>query len=255
MLTRSTTSPFSYRMCLKLPGSTQHLLNGAAKRQQHSCGFFRFPRAGRIFRFVSQSCRRSLKSSQPEPGICAGLSKGLVCYTTTGTSATSLTSRFNGSNTAPFDFGTMEQLLSFTMFLQSRIFVPLLAAAGALFLIGIFFLTLLKRHMKSTPNQNAANTRQTFRRVTNVCLWASTAFALSSAFAVGQTASALQNTTASTQSSIRIMSGTTLQILQWLTFAFSVTFAFGISSIFQSPNAGNKVAGDAPNDFFPQLPQ
>ena len=195
------------------------------------------------------------ESSQQGPGICAGTSKDLACYTTTGTSATSLTSRFNGSNTASFDVSTVEHLLSLTIFLQSRVFVPLLAAAGALFLIGVFFLTLLKRHLKSTANHNAANRRQIFRRATNLCLWASTAFALSSAFAVGQTASALQYTTASTQSSIRIMSGTTLQILQWLTFAFSVTFAFGISNIFQSSsNAGQTSTGATSKNNFGGVP-
>ena len=212
-------------------------------------------RAG-YFGVYLNSSKTSHVNSQPGSGICAGASKELACYTITGTSAASLTSRFNASGVATFDSGAVEQLLSFTMFLQSRIFIPLLAAAGALFLIGLFFLTLLKRHIKSTPNQNAANRGQTFRRATNLCLWASTAFTLTSTFAIAQTTSALQYTTssASTASSIRITSGTTLQVLQWLTFAFSITFAVGISSMFQSSTPADGGSTASPKDMYGMPP-
>ena len=240
-------------MYFELPGFTKYLLDGASRFEQQINNFFCLPHSGRIFRFVFRFGTRNI-SSYLGLGICASTSKDFACYTTTGFTAASLTSRINASTLVLVDLVAIEQLLSFTIFLQSKIFVPLLAAAGALFLIGILFLALLKRHIKSMPNQGAANRRQTFRRATNLCLWASTAFALASAFATAQTTSALQYTTGSTQSSIHVTTGVTLQVLQWLTFAFSVTFAFGIASMFQSANADSKDSGDPSMDFYPPPP-
>lgn len=129
-------------------------------------------------------------------------------------------------------------LFNLALILQTKIFLWLLAVAGGLFAFGVFFLILLKRHIKAIPNASALRRRLFFKRALIFTLWPSVALVLAAAVSITQTVSGLQYSTSSISGSpVRITGGTALQALQWLTLGLSVLFALGVTAIFDSRSA------------------
>ena len=174
----------------------------------------------------------------------------LDCQTTTGSTASGLALAYSAS----------ESLFSLALDLQTKIIISLLAVAGALFFIGLFFLVLLKRNFKTYANAAALKRRKFHRQGLFSATWASVGFALASVASLDQTTGALQYATkAISLSPVYITSGIALRVLQWLILAFSATFAIGISSIFTSRGSPTQSAGampslSAPRDSAPAPP-
>ncbi|KAF2110425.1 hypothetical protein BDV96DRAFT_604001 [Lophiotrema nucula] len=87
--------------------------------------------------------------------------------------------------------------------------------------------------MAGNENVSAGRRSKMQRKVSMMTMWSSVAFALASAISINQATSAMEFITRVDSSlSIEITAGKTLNILQWLLFAFSTLFAAGVSSIF-----------------------
>ncbi|KAF2801242.1 uncharacterized protein BDZ99DRAFT_577755 [Mytilinidion resinicola] len=136
----------------------------------------------------------------------------------------------------------VEHIMAIAVFLQTKILICVLAAAGVWFLLGLMFLVLLKRNLKDRKSPSLAH-RRFFKQATVGALWISVALALAGTGAVSQTSGALQYFSNSVEAqSIKVSSGTTIQALQWLVVAFSTIFAFGVSAIFKTADGTMKTA-------------
>ncbi|KAF2475406.1 uncharacterized protein BDR25DRAFT_201735, partial [Lindgomyces ingoldianus] len=163
-------------------------------------------------------------------GVCASVSNGLSCSPSSGKSVDALFSSLIGpnSNTTSNLSDDSRHVLSMALDIQSKIIIYLLAVAGVLFAISLFFISLLKGHfrMAGIENVNAGKRIQMLRKVSMMTMWGSVAFALASAISINQATSAMEFITrVDSSSSIEITAGKTLNILQWLLFAFSTLFA------------------------------
>ncbi|AEO56523.1 hypothetical protein MYCTH_2301578 [Thermothelomyces thermophilus ATCC 42464] len=124
--------------------------------------------------------------------------------------------------------------------LQSRTFTPILAGAAALFVLGLAALVLFQRDVRrgggtaggweaaaaatAHPRRSAA-----IRRATYGALCGSAALAFAAAVATGQAAGALESASEGmAHASVLIKSGTTLQVLQWIAFAFQSLFILAV---------------------------
>lgn len=183
-------------------------------------------------------------------GLCAGRFPDLTCFATAGATVDSLILRLKNGTSPQFALpaGQVGPLFSEALYFQSKILLCLLAAGGVIFFIGLLYVTLLKRHLKSKPNATAMKRRNFYKRLANVMIWSSAALALASTIALTEVTAALQHiTTADTGLTVRITSGAALPILQWLIFSFSITFAFGVSTIFKTQDGTVQSAGSAPS--------
>jgi hypothetical protein len=104
------------------------------------------------------------------------------------------------------------------------------------------FLVLLKRNLKDRKSSSLAH-RRFFEQATVGALWISAVLALAGTGAVSQTSGALQYFSNSVEAqSIKISSGTTIQVLQWLVVASSTIFAFGVSATFKTADGTMETA-------------
>ncbi|KAK1772803.1 hypothetical protein QBC33DRAFT_30318 [Phialemonium atrogriseum] len=186
-------------------------------------------------------------------GICAGNQTDLQCHPTAGSSAddvvaslfpgllnhTTTVPATKGKNTppAPSRSDAARALVSAALTLQSRIFVPLLAGAGFLFLAGLAALVVAKR--RGTGPLRAA---------TLACLCLSAALAFTACLATSGAAGALEFSTllgvvgeAAPRTVVR--PGVALQVLQWLAFGFTVVFVGGVPWMLKGGGGGGGGGG------------
>lgn len=125
-------------------------------------------------------------------------------------------------------------MVSFALTLQSKILPGLLAGAGVLFAISLFFIVLLKKNFKEVTKDNtiASRRRHFLRHASLTTIWLSVSFSLASATSINQTMNAMAYITQAEGSNVRITAGKTLNVLQWFAFASSALFAAGVASIF-----------------------
>lgn len=167
-------------------------------------------------------------------GICLSVSSKPTCQSSPGkspdtvlqlASATSLTSTALA--------GRSKSMVSVALMIQSKILLGLIAGAGVLFAISLVFFGLLKRHfnVRTGDNTIASKRRHLLRKAAFSTMWLSIAFSLVSAMSINQTTNALDYVTQADSSTVRITTGKTLNVLQWLAFSFSVLFAIGMVNI------------------------
>ncbi|KAF2463821.1 uncharacterized protein BDR25DRAFT_362370 [Lindgomyces ingoldianus] len=205
----------------------------------------------------------SLKANTRE-GICINSSSGFVCSTTHGMKASDLASKFRNTTTPLPSVNVSEGLIEFAMTLQGNIFPPLLAGAGAIFALGVFFFVMLQRDVRvgdqvirGMSNKKLSPERtERYRKGATVSFYISLGLALASAMAVAQTAAGIQFTLQAiegqTSETLRnpdnlfltgkglptissITAGKPNQILQWFIVACSAIFSIGIGQIFDEP--------------------
>jgi hypothetical protein len=116
--------------------------------------------------------------------------------------------------------------LSIALDLQSKVFLSLGAEAAALFGVGLLLLLLKTYFDKKDIGSEPGLGGRFLHRAPSVFLFLSTALAFASALAITQTGNALEFATTGTGTELSILSGKTLQALQWLAFGFSVLFSF-----------------------------
>ncbi|KAF1975251.1 hypothetical protein BU23DRAFT_566825 [Bimuria novae-zelandiae CBS 107.79] len=197
-------------------------------------------------------------------GICINSSSGFVCSTTHGMKASDLASKFRNTTTPLPSVNVSEGLIEFAMTLQGNIFPPLLAGAGAIFALGVFFFVLLQRDVRvgdqvirGMSNKKLSPERtERYRKGATVSFYISFGLALASAMAVAQTAAGIQFTLQAIEGQASetlrnpdnlfltgkglptissITAGKPNQILQWFIVACSAIFSIGIGQIFDEP--------------------
>lgn len=200
----------------------------------------------------------------PNPGICAGNQTDLQCQPTAGSSVddvvaslfpgllnhTTTTVPAKGKNLpppAPSRSDAARALVSAALTLQSRIFVPLLAGAGFLFLAGLAALVLVKRRIAKTGGAGP------LRAATLACLCLSAALAFTACLATSGAAGALEFSTllgvvgeAAPRTVVR--PGVALQVLQWLAFGFTVVFVGGVPWMLKGGGGGGAGGGGGQGD-------
>jgi hypothetical protein len=169
-------------------------------------------------------------------GMCFVLPTGMTCKPTFGAKTAptleSLHTAISRRDTSEPDLLTA--MISLALTLQSKFLIPFLAGAGLLFTISLVFVALTELHVRKARiyNTQAAKYRDSLRQASCTLTWLSVALALASATMITQTTNALAYMTQLESSKVNITAGTTLNVLQWLAFAFSALFAAGIPTIF-----------------------
>ncbi|KAK4122182.1 hypothetical protein N657DRAFT_634988 [Parathielavia appendiculata] len=180
-------------------------------------------------------------------GICGIDEDGTRCQAASGRSVETLAanlfpelqSRNSSSNsTASARRDEIIDLVTTALDLQTRTFISVLAGAAVLFTLGIAALILLKRDVRSPSSWEHPIRSTVIRRVTYGMLFGSTGLVFAASLATSQSAGALEYASAGmSHASVLIKSGTTLQVLQWITFGFQVLFALSVPCLvsYKSP--------------------
>lgn len=171
------------------------------------------------------------------------------------TSLDKLASQLNSTiNLSDVDINQVTALLSVALILQTKILLPLLAAAGSSFLLGITFFILFKwavKRPKVNLTESSAKRLQFYRRGCLVFIWTSVGLSTASAVSVAESTAALQFWTANVpESSIIVSTGTAMQALQWVLVALSALFALAVSSMLRATDA-RTLPGPGGNGFPP----
>ncbi|KAK3942555.1 Ca2+ regulator and membrane fusion protein Fig1-domain-containing protein [Diplogelasinospora grovesii] len=186
-------------------------------------------------------------------GICggAGNESTFKCQSSSGQSADTVAANLfslpsapaNGtkSNTTTSSTDEVKNLVATALDLQSQIFISILAGAAVLFFLGLIFLALLKRDIVN-PNPDKPRHSAIIKKGTFGLLYLSTALAFTAALATSETAGALQySSTASSNSTILIKPGISLQVLQWMAFGFSLLFTLAVPWLVRPGWGGEKM--------------
>lgn len=181
--------------------------------------------------------------------MCMGDAPNFACSNTDGSSPSDMISKLKLNSTITPNNHLSEETLKFALTLQRKMFPPLLAAAGAIFAVGMIGFFLLQRDIKEGEqvmrgtSPKALNPRRTerYRKSSTLSFCISTALALASAVSVTQTAAGIQYTSQGitdadlSPTTINIKAGTPSQILHWLILAFLAIFTVSMLSIFDEP--------------------
>ena len=167
-------------------------------------------------------------------GICARSNGSeFSCQRTSGASADTVFanlfhvpgSNTTGANATAAANSDAKDLISNALVLQSQIFISILAGAAFLFLVSLVLLVFLRRSL-SDPFPEKPGRVTLLKRVTWAVLFLSVALVFTASLATSETAGALQYSSGPvTQSPFTISPGISLQVLQWMTFGFSLLFA------------------------------
>lgn len=115
------------------------------------------------------------------------------------------------------------------MDLQSRTFTPILAGGAVFFIAGLVAFVLFQRDVRRSGPLAHPRRSAIIRRATYGTLYGSAALAFAAAIATSQAAGALESASHSmAHASVLVKSGTTLQVLQWLTFGFESLFILAV---------------------------
>jgi len=176
-------------------------------------------------------------------GICVHASTDTTCFVSAMTSLDKLASQLNSTiNLSEVDMNQVAALLSVALVLQTKILLPLLAAAGSAFLLGIIVFILFKwaaKRPKVNLTESSAKRSQIYSRGCLSLIWTSVGLSTASAVSVSESIGALQFWTANVpESSIIVFTGTAMQALQWVLVALSALFALTVSSMLRVTPAG-----------------
>ncbi|KAL2125888.1 hypothetical protein VTI74DRAFT_2344 [Chaetomium olivicolor] len=197
-------------------------------------------------------------------GICGVDPDGTRCLSAHGRSVEDLTLNLfpalgatarNGSSSSVNGLNRDEitDIVTTAVDLQGRTFISVLAGAAVLFLLGVAALAVYKRDVKahggasSSPWESQSRRSRIVRRMTYSMLCGSAALVFAAALATTQSAGALEYAALGMKhASVFIKSGTTLQVLQWLTFGFQVLFALVVPFLVREKKSeGGEWKGEA----------
>ncbi|KAF2679530.1 hypothetical protein K458DRAFT_408135 [Lentithecium fluviatile CBS 122367] len=167
-------------------------------------------------------------------GICVSFVGRLDCLPSAGKTSGALLRSLNASTyNVTISASESMDMLDLALVIQTKIFICLFVVAGLLYTLGVLSLFVLKRSFTAQQDERITRRRYTIRGASLALLWISTAFTLASALSVNQMTSALDYITdVNSTSRFRITGRKTLNVLQWLAFAFTLLFVLGVSSIF-----------------------
>lgn len=141
------------------------------------------------------------------------------------TFATNDTKTANATAAAP---APLRDLVATALQIEDKIFGWTLVAAGMMFLIGLVFMFIHKRH-NAKPELGKSFFRTIARRGTYCSLLFSTGLIFASALATLEAATALEAASRATSSAAILMhAGRTIQVLQWMAFGFSMLFNLAV---------------------------
>ncbi|KAK3297382.1 Ca2+ regulator and membrane fusion protein Fig1-domain-containing protein [Chaetomium fimeti] len=188
-------------------------------------------------------------------GICGIDEDGTRCQSASGRSvetlATNLFPELQGGNTTSNNSSSsrseITDMISTALDLQSTTLMSVLAAAAVHFVLGVVALVLLKRDVSSPSSWEHPRRSTIIRRATYGMLLGSTGLVFASALATSQVGDGLELASeAMSHASVLIKSGTTLQVLQWLTFGFQALFALAVPFLvrYKAPAGEEEYKGD-----------
>lgn len=136
------------------------------------------------------------------------------------------------------------------LFLQTNIFIPLLAGAGLLFVVSLILLIFLKREI-AYPNHNKPNLERHLKTATLACLALSLALGFTSCLGITEAAGALQYSSMLMAGSSRLVvkPGLTLQVLQWIAFGFTLLFTACVPVLLKGGGGGGGGGGFGDGGF------
>ncbi|KAK4219770.1 Ca2+ regulator and membrane fusion protein Fig1-domain-containing protein [Rhypophila decipiens] len=130
----------------------------------------------------------------------------------------------NATATSAKDAAFLKDIIDAAIDLQGQVYVTILAAAAFFFLLGVVFLLLHKRDVKN-PNPDKPLRSKIFKRGTYGLLALSTGLIFTAALATTEAAGVLKHSTQSINNMpVFMKEGITLQVLQWMSFGFSMLF-------------------------------
>jgi hypothetical protein len=154
-----------------------------------------------------------------------------------------------------------EPLAQYALNLQRALFPPFLAAAGVLFFLGAFSLSLLRIGSRPEPGLPPLPKPQISKwgpqhlRATYILLWLATAFTLVIAYSTTLTLTSLQFApTAESQAAIQVSRGTSVEVLQWFLFSLSTLFSVGVVRIIRTYKPAGAAAPGGPGGNPPPPP-
>ncbi|KAF2425292.1 hypothetical protein EJ08DRAFT_663764 [Tothia fuscella] len=156
-------------------------------------------------------------------GICGGVNATISCFSTSGSSSEDLVAKYSSQS---INAASLKPLMDVALTLERKIFLALLAAAG--------------------HGTKCGTTAKAPQELHDVCTLEFHRYLPSFHYRDVQATGALQISTVpfnNIQPQVIFQAGTTLQVLQWLTFSLSLLFTFGVSRIFSSPDAIVRSAG------------
>ena len=175
-------------------------------------------------------------------GMCIRAGSAENCYISASTTSDVLLSRFQSTMNITGLDAEVAGLLPAALSLQGNIFLPLLAVAGALFMLGLIFFALFNwttKRATTTSTESSTNTLQTYKKILMTSLWSSVGLAIASAVSITETSAALQFWTVDVpQSNILVSIGTCMQVLQWFVASLSVLFTLAVTSLISAIEAG-----------------
>lgn len=181
-------------------------------------------------------------------GACSGEGAGLACFPVSGSSQ-ELAAKFDPQD---INLDSLQLLIGVARLLQTKLLLALLAAAGVLFALGLISLLLLRRDLKVLGVLPTVGARRRLLRTWTLSLfWGSVGICLASTVGIVQATAALQltvNYQDHAESLVIFQTGTTVQVLQWLTFSFSVLFALGVSLLFKDTGESVRYIGSGELD-------
>ncbi|RDL31141.1 uncharacterized protein BP5553_09930 [Venustampulla echinocandica] len=176
-------------------------------------------------------------------GMCVHAGAGSNCYLSVSTTPENLQLKLNSTmNLSDTDITRVSGLFSAALPLQTKVFLPLLAAAGSFFLLGVAFLMIFKwsaKRSRSSLTDMSTKRQELYRRGLTSFVWASVGLAIASAVSITESSAALQYWSANvSRSSITASAGMAMQVLQWMFVGLSVIFALAVTSMLKAAESG-----------------
>lgn len=155
----------------------------------------------------------------------------------------------SGSEVRGENNDTTRSLFQFSLILQSKLLLWLLAVSGLLFVIGLVLnLVEVLKIAKQKYGQNAQKmaSRERLKRISRTTNWSSTALALAATVGITQATCSLQFMSDAFPSSINVERGTASQALHWLVVSFSFIITVGKTIVRPRKGAVKSGASGAP---------
>jgi len=161
--------------------------------------------------------------------MCAGTLTNATCALTPSQSIETLPNLFNATVGPAFT-----QLLTFSLELQTRVFLYFMAIAFGLFFFSIIFLLLFSRHPRSVLSVAASRRRQNDGLRTLVFGLGSFAFALTSVVSMFQVGATVGKFAATLDDSvIEVNAGVGMEIVEWLIVCSLVFYVYVVMEMFE----------------------
>ncbi|KAI1213730.1 Ca2+ regulator and membrane fusion protein Fig1-domain-containing protein [Annulohypoxylon truncatum] len=177
-------------------------------------------------------------------GMCVtkGKNDGLTCFATFARTPDTLDGMFLSDSGEVAQGNTAKVLLLQANVIQNKIFCPLLAVSGGLFLLSVIYMLFLKRYIKG-DNQNASKKKERFKSGMQFFRQYAFGFAVAAAFSTTQATGALKyatTTMATSESSIIFTGGKAVQGMQWTILALLCLVHLAVSAMFDGDGCATK---------------